>query len=242
GPAAQVDRRSARAPRSVGVQLRDRRPGRTRGLRPRGRRPGGDVNEPQPTDAGDDIRLLGRLLGDVVREQAGEHVFDLVERVRQTAVSARRDGRLSLDDLAADLADASVADALQLIRAFGWLSLLANTAEDVDAERRQRHHRDRPRGRPREGTLVTTFDRLAAAGVSTERIQAVLAGLYVSPVITAHPTEVRRQTVLDRVDHVASLLTRRHRATDSESETAEIDAELRIVVLTLWHTAMVRLS
>ena len=194
------------------------------------------------TDAGDDIRLLGRLLGDVVREQAGETVFDLVERVRRTAVTARRAGHSPLDDLTADLADASVSDALNLIRAFGWLSLLANTAEDVDTERRQRHHRDHSRGRPREGTLVTTFDRLAAMGVPTERIRAELADLRVSPVITAHPTDVRRQTVLDRVDHVASLLTRRHRATDSESELAEIDAALRVDVLTLWHTAMVRLS
>jgi phosphoenolpyruvate carboxylase len=200
------------------------------------------VNAPDAADAGDDIRLLGRVLGDVLREQAGDTVFDLVERVRRTAVTARRDGRSPLDELAADLADASVADALHLIRAFGWLSLLANTAEDVDIERRQRRHRDNPRRRPREGTLANTFDRLAAAGVPTERILAELSGLRVSPVITAHPTEVRRQTVLDRVDHVASLLTRRHGATGSESELAEIDAELRLDVLTLWHTAMVRLS
>jgi phosphoenolpyruvate carboxylase len=200
------------------------------------------MNPADAPDAGDDIRLLGRVLGDVLREQAGEAVFDLVERVRRTAVTARRDGRSPLDDLATDLTGASVTDALHLIRAFGWLSLLANTAEDLDTERRQRLHRDRPRGRPREGTLVTTFDRLAAAGVPAERIRAELAGLRVSPVITAHPTEVRRQTVLDRVDHVATLLARRHRATGSESELAEIDAELRIEVLTLWHTAMVRLS
>ena len=90
---------------------------------------------------GDDIRLLGRLLGEVVREQAGDAVFELVEDVRRRAVDARRDGRSPLDGLAATLPGQSIDDQLHLIRAFGWLSLLANTAEDVHHERRRRYHR-----------------------------------------------------------------------------------------------------
>jgi phosphoenolpyruvate carboxylase len=78
-----------------------------------------------------DIRLLGRMLGDVVRVQAGDEVFALVEEVRRRAVDARRDGRSSLDALAATLPERSIDDQLHLIRAFGWLSLLANTSAGV---------------------------------------------------------------------------------------------------------------
>ena len=78
-----------------------------------------------------DIRLLGRILGDVVRDQAGEEVFDLVEAVRRRAVDARRDGRSPLDSLAATLPQRPIDAQLHLIRAFGWLSLLANTASQA---------------------------------------------------------------------------------------------------------------
>jgi len=198
-------------------------------------------NEPPDTDSAD-IRLLGRLLGDVIREQAGEATFDLIERVRQIAVAERRDGRAPLDALAPVLDGTDADQQLHLIRAFGWLSLLANTAEDVHNERRRRHHRDRSTGTAHDGTLVATFEHLAAAGVPADRVRAELADLYVSPVVTAHPTEVRRQTVLDHVDRVAALLSSRHRAAGSPSELTELDAELRLEVLTLWQTAMVRLS
>ena len=88
-----------------------------------------------------DIRLLGRVLGEVVRDQAGDEVFDLVEQVRQRAVDARRDGRSPLEELRTTLPGRPTEDQLHLIRAYGFLSLLANTAEDVHHERRRRYHR-----------------------------------------------------------------------------------------------------
>ena len=103
-------------------------------------------------DASDDIRLLGRLIGDVLREQSGDDLFDLVERVRRSAVDARRDGATPIAELTEMLADAELDDQVHMIRAFGWLSLLANTAEDVHAERRRRYHQDRGAG-ARDGTL-----------------------------------------------------------------------------------------
>jgi phosphoenolpyruvate carboxylase len=192
-------------------------------------------------DTGDDIRLLGRLIGDVLREQAGDHVFDLVEEVRRIAVRGRRAGENPIADLAARLDGADVNDRLHLIRAFGWLSLLANTAEDLHTERRRRHHRDAGSA-SQEGSVDAGLDRMLADGIDVDRIASELADLRVSPVITAHPTEVRRQTVLDHVDAVSRLLARRARAVDSPSELAEIDDRLRLEVLTLWQTAEVRLS
>lgn len=200
-----------------------------------------DETSTNPPDTGDDIRLIGRLIGDVLREQAGDDVFDLVEEVRRIAVRGRRAGENPIADLAERLHDADVDDQLHLIRAFGWLSLLANTAEDLHTERRRRHHRDTGSG-SQEGSVEAGFDRMLADGIDVERIASELADLRVSPVITAHPTEVRRQTVLDHVDAVSSMLARRARAVDSPSELAEIDARLRLEVLTLWQTAEVRLS
>ncbi|MFP5486859.1 MAG: phosphoenolpyruvate carboxylase, partial [Acidimicrobiia bacterium] len=192
-------------------------------------------------DASDDIRLLGRLIGDVLRDQAGDEAFELVEGTRVAAVKARRSGDEPLGDLARTLTAAPVEHQVHLIRAFGWLSLMANTAEDLQLERRRRHHRDLGSA-SREGTLAASFDRLVDRGVDPDTIRDELAGLSVSPVITAHPTEVRRKTVLDHVDAVTALLRRRARSSTSPSETAEIDDELRHEVLTLWQTAEVRLS
>jgi phosphoenolpyruvate carboxylase len=192
-------------------------------------------------DAGDDIRLLGRLIGDVVREQAGADTFDLVERVRRIAVDGRRSGENPIDQLNETLVDVDIDEQLQVIRAFGWLSLLANTAEDLHQERRRRHHRDSGSA-PQQGSLAAALTQLLASGVTRNRILTELASLTVSPVITAHPTEVRRKTVLDRVDVVAQLLDRRARASASPSEMAELESQLRLEILTLWQTAILRLS
>jgi phosphoenolpyruvate carboxylase len=168
---------------------------------------------------GDDIRLLGRLLGEVVRSQAGDEVYELIEAVRQRAVNDRREGVVPFDELAASLGGVALADQLHVIRAFAWLSLLADTAEDVHSA-------------PHDGTLRQSFDHLLAAGVSAEQVAAVLVDLEVSPVLTAHPTEVRRKTVLDHVARVAALLA----GVDRNEE------QLRLEVLMLWQTAILRLS
>ncbi len=192
-------------------------------------------------DAGDDIRLLGRLIGDVLREQVGDEVFDVVEEARRTAVAERRAGEVPLDELAELLHSLDVGTRLHVIRAFGWLSLLANTAEDVHNERRRRFHRDAG-SVGRTGTLAASLDRLAEAGVSPDAVVAELRSLNVTPVITAHPTEVRRQTILDVVARVAQLLDRHGSASLGPAAVAELEGQLRVEVLILWQTAMLRLS
>ena len=204
-----------------------------------------DVTSPETTtdatDASSDIRLLGRLIGDVLRDQCGDATFQLVEDVRQIAVNGRRDGEAPIVALTDRLGAAELDDQLHLIRAFGWLSLLANTAEDLHTERRRRFHRDHGSG-SQEGSLDAGFDKLLTGGVDAAAIADTLEEIRVSPVITAHPTEVRRQTILSHVEVVAQLLERRGRALSSPSELAELDAELRLAVLTLWQTAKIRLS
>ncbi|MGB3737117.1 MAG: phosphoenolpyruvate carboxylase [Ilumatobacter sp.] len=190
---------------------------------------------------GDDIRLLGRLLGDVVRDQASDATFDLVESVRKIAVTGRRSGTSSVHDLEAVLGSQPIEEVIHVIRAFDWLSLLANTAEDLHVERRRRHHLSVGSG-AQPGSLAATFDHLVSSGVAPDRIRGVLADLLVSPVITAHPTEVRRKTILDVLSSVADLLDRHDRLAENDRRRDDIVRELDAKILTLWQTAILRLS
>ncbi len=187
----------------------------------------------------DDIRVLGRVLGDVVREQAGPRVFDLVETVRRLAVGIRHgddDGGLValLDGLGVD-------DALDVIRAFTYFSSLANVAEDVQSERRWRAHRIAGSG-PQPGSMAAALDRLVEQDVAAQRLAAVLDRMTVSPVLTAHPTEVGRRTVLDTRQRIAALLAERDRTQLTADELEEWTSDLHVHVLTLWQTAILRLS
>jgi phosphoenolpyruvate carboxylase len=188
-----------------------------------------------------DIRLLGRLIGEVLREQDGDDAYQLVERVRQAAVAERRSGNNPVETLRELLRGTPMDTQITVIRAFGWLSLLANIAEDVHLERRRRLHREAG-STPPTGSLPASIDRLVDAGVTPADVVAQLRSLRVTPVITAHPTEVRRQTVLDVVARVAALLERRTWLADHPVESAELDEQLRVAVLQLWQTAMLRLS
>jgi phosphoenolpyruvate carboxylase len=188
----------------------------------------------------DDIRLLGRVLGDVIRDQAGDDVFDLVEDVRVEALRINREGAGS-EALQARLAGLGERDTLHVIRAFSHFSLLANLAEDLHHERRRRHHRlvGSP---PAPGTLAHWLAALDAADVDVAELADTLDGALVSPVLTAHPTEVRRRTVFGVQQRIADLVRRRDRTDLDAAEAAAWDAALWRAVLTLWQTALLRLS
>jgi phosphoenolpyruvate carboxylase len=186
-----------------------------------------------------DIRLLGRLLGDVIREQAGEEIFGLVERSRREAVGRHRAGDPNDKALADVLEGLTVDEALHVIRAFTLFSLLANIAEDVRTNRSYRILRrsDKP---PAAGTLAAGIGRIAQAGVTQQRFHEVLANALVVPVVTAHPTEVRRRTIMDCQRQIADLLSGRD---DPDGyDGAQLEDALRLQVLTLWQTSILRTS
>ncbi len=190
----------------------------------------------------DDIRLVGRLLGDVIRAHAGSATFDLVESVRRAAVDGRRDhGSAAVDALQSLLGSQPIGAQLHVIRAFDWLALLANTAEDSHIERRARHHRIFDAS-PRPGSLEATFAKLAGERADAAQVTEIVRDLQVSPVITAHPTEVRRQTVLIVLHQIGALLEQRDRLHPNDPERSEIERELEVAILTLWQTALLRLS
>jgi phosphoenolpyruvate carboxylase len=189
----------------------------------------------------EDIRLLGRLLGEVIAEQAGLDVFDVIERLRRRAVTERRSGNDSMAGLD-DILDGIDPDtAVHVIRAFSWFSLLANIAEDVHHARRRRFHRGA--GSPAQpGSLDHAVDTLIAAGSSAADVVATLSRVEISPVLTAHPTEVRRKTILDTQRRIADLLQLRDRMAMDDIESAAWEQDLRMQILTLWQTALLRLS
>jgi phosphoenolpyruvate carboxylase len=186
----------------------------------------------------DDIRLLGRILGDVIREQEGHEAFELIERVRQLSVAYRlkRDasaGRV-LDRLLKNL---SGDQTVSVIRAFSYFSHLANIAEDRHHVRRREHHERE--GHLQEGSLAMAFERLFDAGLRAGDVAATLQRAHISPVLTAHPTEVQRKSILDAERAVAELVGERDRlATERERDDNEL--LLRARVTQLWQTRMLR--
>ena len=188
----------------------------------------------------EDIRLLGRLLGDTVREQEGGEVFDLVERVRKASIRFHRDNEVGARrELSAILDSLDNDQTLAIVRAFSYFSHLANIAEDQHHTRRNRAHVVR-RSAPRPGSMRYALARARAAGFDGAALMHFLDGALVSPVLTAHPTEVRRKSTLTRELEVSALLDERERIAGDDDETARNEEKLRRAILLLWRTNMLR--
>jgi len=192
----------------------------------------------QDISASDDIRLLGRLLGEVIAEQAGQAAYELVEAVRQAATSGRRGGTAA--ELGALIEAMTEVDMVLVARAFSYLSLLANLAQDSADNRRALAAARRGRGAG-PGTFRHALAHLRDAGARPDQVREIVAGLEVCPVLTAHPTEVRRRTILDRSREITRLLAPIDPLASAD-ERAEREEGLRVEVQALWQTAMLRSS
>ncbi|MDP1637446.1 MAG: phosphoenolpyruvate carboxylase [Candidatus Nitrotoga sp.] len=190
----------------------------------------------------EDIRLLGRILGDTLREQEGDKTFDLVENVRRCAVHFRKtQDERDRDQLEQILDALSPRDTLSVVRAFSYFSQLSNIAEDLHHNRRRRAHLNAG-SPPQEGSVQLALDRIQEKHISAEAMQAFLNKALISPVLTAHPTEVQRKSILDCQLIIASLLSDRDRIDMTPDELADNEEALRRFVLILWHTRMLRTS
>ncbi|MDD2547258.1 MAG: phosphoenolpyruvate carboxylase [Burkholderiaceae bacterium] len=201
----------------------------------------------------EDIRLLGRILGDVIREQEGVEAYELVEQVRKLSVAFRRDADQEADRALKKLLKSLSTDQnVSVIRAFTYFSHLANLAEDRHHIRRRAVHERA--GDTQEGSIEVALSRLRWAGIAPKTIAQTLAGSYVAPVLTAHPTEVQRKSILDAERDIAQLLAVRddiqvraqlyNSAKDALTprELAANEALLRARVAQLWQTRLLRYS
>ncbi|MFN3376915.1 MAG: phosphoenolpyruvate carboxylase [Burkholderiaceae bacterium] len=201
----------------------------------------------------EDIRLLGRILGDVIREQEGVAAYELVEQVRKLSVAFRRDADEEADRALKKLLKSLTADqTVSVIRAFTYFSHLANLAEDRHHIRRRAVHERA--GDTQEGSIAVALSRLRWAGIAPKTIAQTLAGSYVAPVLTAHPTEVQRKSILDAEREIARLLAERDDIREraqlytvakdalTPRELAANEARLRARVVQLWQTRLLRYS
>ena len=201
----------------------------------------------------EDIRLLGRILGDVIREQEGVEVFNLIEQIRTLSVRFHRHG----DDQANKalkklLKDLSADESVKVIRAFTYFSHLANLAEDRHQLRR--HAAQERLATKQEGSIDLALDRIRAAGISNQAIAKTLAHSHLSPVLTAHPTEVQRKSILDAERSIAQLLLNRDQIKDRanavhlkkdvlcERELLDNELQMKARVIQLWQTRLLRVT
>ena len=201
----------------------------------------------------EDIRLLGRILGDVIRVQEGAEAYELVEQIRKLSVAFRRDADQEADKALKKLLKSLPGDrAVSVIRAFTYFSHLANLAEDRHHIRRRAIHERA--GHTQEGSIDVALQRLRWAGITPRSISDMLATSYVSPVLTAHPTEVQRKSILDAERDIAHLLTERdaikaraaavNAAKDAltPKELAANELQMRARVMQLWQTRLLRFT
>ena len=160
------------------------------------------MNDTSPAIDGDskdelweDIRHLGRILGEVILEQEGEQVFNLIEQARRAAFKLHL-GSSNVATLMDLFRDIDPDEAIPVIRAFTHFALLANLAEDLHEELNIEAGLDAGEP-PRDSTLEATWQKLTEANISSAELQSLMSQIEVVPVLTAHPTETRRRTVFD---------------------------------------------
>jgi len=188
----------------------------------------------------DDIRLLGRLLGESIKELEGEQVFSVVEKVRQHAIRFTRSRDSGSDiEMAEALNSLPQESSISVVRAFSYFLHLVNIAED---QHHIRLHRQRvgDTTAPLPSSLVCALDRLAESGVLMSSLKKVLDIALVSPVLTAHPTEVQRKSILGLQERIAELLEDRDRIAQTPEEMRDSEESLKDSIITMWQTRMLR--
>lgn len=187
----------------------------------------------------DEVRLLGALLGEVIRDEGGQDLYDRIEAVRRASVAYHRDPASDdASELERLLGELSLDQAIGLTHGFAAFSLLANVAEDRAGKRRAQAQAE---AGERADTPEGVLKRLAEAGADRNAVRDLLAQALISPVLTAHPSEVRRKSVIDRTTAVGELLDGCDRdgiACDAET----LKAALRRQIVILWATRLTRAS
>jgi phosphoenolpyruvate carboxylase len=198
------------------------------------------VIEDKDSQLREDIRLLGALLGEIIAEQQGLPVFAAIEEVRQLSVQYRRfDDKAARAKLEARLEALTQDETISLIRSFSIFSMLSNIAEDCHLIRRNREHE--LAGMPaREASLDYTMAELDRVGVNRDAVLARLKQTESVPVLTAHPTEVQRKSVLDAQQSIIALIRHRDEISLTLEETHAWRDELKAAVQRLFQTRLLR--
>ena len=186
----------------------------------------------KPVDDG--IRFLGKILGRVVHVQEGGMAYDTVESIRVASVDYHRNGSgTAYDRLQRTIDGLSDVQTLHVVRAFTYFLHLLNIAQDQEML---------TTGRNRTSQLIDMLDAVRATGMTDEQIQMFFRDALVSPVLTAHPTEIRRQSIMRSEFSIVRLMDERARARTMNMDVDDIDTAIEREVATLWQTHMLRRS
>lgn len=187
----------------------------------------------------ENVHLLGELLGNTIREQHGDLFFDKIEKIRKGAKAARRGSAEGAQQLAETLDGLADDELLPMTRAFNQFLNLANIAEQY--HRIRRRHAGEPA--PFEaGVLVELLDRLLREGMHGDYLARQVGRLEIELVLTAHPTEVSRRTLIQKYDAIAAQLATRDHTDLSVAELAQIELNLQRLIAEAWHTEEIRRS
>jgi len=184
---------------------------------------------PLPPIANDpDVRYLGALLGEVIRSQGGEQLFQATEAIRRSSVErSRGNGDAAALDL--HLGELELDETLSFVRGFMLFSMLANLAEDrqgIAAER--------------QADLASALARLEERGIGRDAVLDLLGHALIAPVLTAHPTEVRRKSMIDHRNRIAELMAIRDGQQEETPDGDRVDDAIRRQVALLWQTRVLR--
>lgn len=198
--------------------------------------PRSDISFPlKDAELREDVHMLGALVGEVIREQGGDALFEAVEQDRQAAI-ARRDGSAAgARELATRTRDVPAAQARDLVRAFSLWFEMVNMAEKVHRIRRRRQYLNE--GTTQPGGIIEALTKLKAQGLGLDEIRRLMIEIWIEPVFTAHPTESTRRTILRKQQRIAQLLLGRLGLSRTAAETRTIWDRIRGEITAGWQTA-----
>lgn len=186
-------------------------------------------------DLREDVHMLGMLIGEVIREQGGDALFELVEANRQAAIARRQGDGSGTTQLAVSLRDIPADVARDLVRAFSTWFDMVNMAEKVHRIRRRRQYMNE--GVKQPGGIEEAIAKLKAKGLTLPELRRMMLELWIEPVLTAHPTESTRRTLLRKQQKVAQLLLSRIGLASSAAETRTMWERVRAEITSGWQTA-----
>lgn len=193
-----------------------------------------------PSGLGRDVRLLTTLLGEVIRVQEGERLFEKVEEIRRIAKEIRRHPSAELiAEQKRRIRSLDLDESLTVARAFTIYFQLVNIAEELQRVRRIREY-DRDPSLKQDMSVRSLFQDLKKEGISAEAVTAFMSQMRIEMVLTAHPTEAKRRTVLDHLLRIAAFLARLDEPALSADERTAAENSIRQTLEILWQTAEIR--
>jgi len=183
----------------------------------------------------DDVRTLGAMVGDLIKEQGGDELFDFVENARRRSIRRREENEKPGEELSRLVENLDPDLALQVIRSFSTYFQMVNTAEKVHRIRRRREYL-REVGHYQPGGFEDTLVKLKASGMTVDELQELINTLSIEPVFTAHPTEPTRRTILRKEQNIVRYLVDLLDPTMTAQETHACLANIRLLITTGWQT------